>query len=178
MMTRMCAWCGRHLGYKEGPDREITHGICPDCYARVFGSLISVPLADIVGRLPVPVLVMDGDARVIAGNPLAARVLGKDIETLPGAYAGDVVECATATRPGGCGRQMACAACDLRHSVEDTFATGKSHARIGATLERADGRGSIEVQVTTERVTWGVLLRIDQIATSSTAAADPQPGAA
>jgi hypothetical protein len=177
MMIRMCAWCDRHLGYKEGPDRQITHGICPACYGRVFGSLISVPLADIVGRLPVPVLVMDSDAQVIAGNPLAAHALGKDPGVLASASVGDVVECANARKPGGCGRQLACTACELRHSVEDTFATGKSHARIGATLARADGRGSIEVQVTTERVTWGVLLRIDRITTSSAPATDPQPGA-
>lgn len=31
MMLIQCSWCGRRMGYKDGPDGETTHGICPSC---------------------------------------------------------------------------------------------------------------------------------------------------
>ncbi|KKM93056.1 hypothetical protein LCGC14_1212320 [marine sediment metagenome] len=32
-MTRICAWCGKFLGYKPG--KGTTHGICPPCAQNV-----------------------------------------------------------------------------------------------------------------------------------------------
>lgn len=26
-----CSWCGADLGFKNGPDGEVSHGICPPC---------------------------------------------------------------------------------------------------------------------------------------------------
>lgn len=31
----VCAWCGKELGEKEGPE-GITHGICDNCLLRYF----------------------------------------------------------------------------------------------------------------------------------------------
>lgn len=31
MMEARCGWCGAFLGYRPGPDGEITHGICRTC---------------------------------------------------------------------------------------------------------------------------------------------------
>jgi hypothetical protein len=33
MMQVVCAWCGKGMGEKMGPDGLITHGICPACEA-------------------------------------------------------------------------------------------------------------------------------------------------
>jgi len=30
-MKVVCAWCGRKIGEKEGPEDKISHGICPSC---------------------------------------------------------------------------------------------------------------------------------------------------
>jgi uncharacterized C2H2 Zn-finger protein len=34
-MKRRCAWCGKDMGTKPGPDGETTHGMCPECLARI-----------------------------------------------------------------------------------------------------------------------------------------------
>ena len=31
MMRINCGWCDRFIGYKPGPDGEVTHGICATC---------------------------------------------------------------------------------------------------------------------------------------------------
>lgn len=31
MMKIQCSWCGRLIGYKDGPENETTHGICHTC---------------------------------------------------------------------------------------------------------------------------------------------------
>jgi hypothetical protein len=30
-MTRICSWCGKHLGTTDDDSDDITHGICPTC---------------------------------------------------------------------------------------------------------------------------------------------------
>jgi hypothetical protein len=36
MMKVKCAWCGRDMGEKMGPDWAVTHGICPECMEKVL----------------------------------------------------------------------------------------------------------------------------------------------
>ena len=31
MMKIKCGWCDRFMGYKDGPDFEVTTGICAEC---------------------------------------------------------------------------------------------------------------------------------------------------
>jgi hypothetical protein len=153
------------MGQKDGPAREVTHGICPDCYERLFGPATGVSLPRLLERVDVPLFVMDGDARVVAGNAMAAGVLGEAVPVLEGSFVGDVLECARARQPGGCGKAEGCSACTLRRTVTDTYATGQSHGGVCTVLRATDdGRQFIDVQVSTERVDRGVLLRIDQLA--------------
>jgi hypothetical protein len=35
-MRAECAWCGKHLGDKPGPDGAVTHGICNACREAVL----------------------------------------------------------------------------------------------------------------------------------------------
>lgn len=36
-MKRVCAWCGKTLGYKKGGNKgDVTHGICRKCRAKFF----------------------------------------------------------------------------------------------------------------------------------------------
>ena len=30
-MNAICAWCGKSLGVRRGPEGRITHGICAEC---------------------------------------------------------------------------------------------------------------------------------------------------
>lgn len=43
-VERVCAWCGKHLGWVEwrgppDPPNRITHSICPSCSARLAHDL-------------------------------------------------------------------------------------------------------------------------------------------
>lgn len=36
-MKRVCAWCGKVLGYRKGGVKgDVTHGICKACEAKYF----------------------------------------------------------------------------------------------------------------------------------------------
>lgn len=45
-MIRQCAWCCRVLG-QIAPleDRAVTHGLCPECHAKLQGTPIQAPAA-------------------------------------------------------------------------------------------------------------------------------------
>jgi hypothetical protein len=31
-MKQQCAWCGKHIGTVEGPEKDVSHGICRKCH--------------------------------------------------------------------------------------------------------------------------------------------------
>jgi hypothetical protein len=31
MVQVICAWCGKNMGQKPGPDGKVSHGMCPAC---------------------------------------------------------------------------------------------------------------------------------------------------
>lgn len=35
MMLAVCAWCKEELGWRPGPEGQVTHGICKPCQARL-----------------------------------------------------------------------------------------------------------------------------------------------
>jgi len=165
-LLRVCAWCGKEMGRKPGPENEITHGACPECVKYFLLSDPAPSLPDFLQSLGMPVLLVDGDVRVRAGNPLAASLVGKDLDALEGTYGGQVVECARARLPGGCGKTVHCRACAIRNTVTDTFRTGRSHSRVPALADQltADGERVVRFHVSTEKVGAAVLLRIDDVA--------------
>lgn len=168
-MRRLCSWCNTDFGSKPGPEQSITHGICPTCYTRVLAEEFSAPpparLEEFLEALGVPVFLADDDVRVHAGNQLAASLVGKKLDELPGKYGGQVIECVNASRPGGCGKTILCRTCVIRNSVTDTFQTGKSHIRLPASRELATDEGVVSVRfvISTEKVGPVVLLRIDEV---------------
>ena len=47
MLKRVCSWCSKtmgykYMGYKDGGE-GVTHGICPECYAKVLDEIESRP---------------------------------------------------------------------------------------------------------------------------------------
>jgi len=163
-MKSVCAWCGRPL--RDVPsasgDRWITHGICADCRDQVLAEM-GVPLHDFLDALPQPVIVVDGDAVVVATNAPAREMAGNGApDKKP--LLGDVFECVNAKRPEGCGRTVHCSGCTIRRTVEHTFETGEARLRVPATLTAGpDGEEPEEVGlwITTEKVGGRVLLRVD-----------------
>lgn len=177
-MIRVCAWCNRKMGRKPGPEGEITHGVCDDCYQHFFAEGGKDSIARFLGRLAEPVFFLDHDARLQAANPAAADLLGKELGTFEGTYAGDVIECSRARLPGGCGKTVHCKACAIRNTVTDTFATGRSHHRVTAFAGQGepDGERTARYRISTEKVAGGVLLRIDEVDAEGPPGRDGSPG--
>jgi hypothetical protein len=169
-VIRVCAWCNGEMGFKPGPSHEITHGICPDCLTRLRGPSAHVLIGELLERLGVPVFLLGDDAHVLAVNTMAAAVLGKEAQGLGGLSTGHAVECARASVGRGCGTTPACRGCSLLGTVEDTYQTGRTHYRVPVTITRTeDGRRQIKLHVSTEKLSHGVLLRIDAVDDQPTA---------
>jgi PAS domain-containing protein len=169
-MQALCAWCGTELRpsapSSEG-NRAITHGICVAC-AEYFFKPRDHSLRGFLNTLKTPVAVVDDDMRMIEANDLALTALGKTRDAAVGMRSGDVIECANAKLPGGCGRQVHCAACTLRNSVRETFETGEGFTEVPAWLRQdpaADNEtpGKLRVLITTEKIGNVVMLRFDDI---------------
>jgi len=162
-MKSLCAWCGRPL--RDVPsasdDGWITHGICAGCRDQVLAEM-GVPLSDFLDALPQPVIVVDGNAVVIATNA-SAREMAENDGANPKPLLGDVFECVNAKQPEGCGRTVHCSGCTIRRTVEHTFETGEAQLRVPATLTVGSEEEPEEVGlwITTEKVGGRVLLRVD-----------------
>ncbi len=122
-------------------------------------------LPQYLNEIGVPVLVMDDDVRVQGFNEPARALLGHRLEGCAGRYGGDVLECAYARLPGGCGNTEHCKACTIRRTVTHTYATGDSKLNVPAYQDIVTPGGNREVRflISTEKVGNFVLLRIDEV---------------
>jgi hypothetical protein len=161
---RRCVWCKGELKCGEGQLVASAPAICDGC-AAVLSAADRVSLGDFLEKLDAPVLVVTGDCVATLANTRACVFLGKAAEKLVGRRAGDVVECAHASEPGGCGQTVHCKGCALRRSVEHTHATGESLRGIHAYQEIRTPHGirTAWFELTTERIGELVLLRIDDV---------------
>jgi PAS domain-containing protein len=163
-VRRICAWCNVDLeGNKDLiGDEPITHGICDSC-ARHFTARELVPLRVFLDALEPPVLMVDRAGLVLTANESARRTLGIEPDVAEGSLRGDLLSCANAFLPGGCGRSDRCAACEIQGSVTRTFETGHAMDHVSACLEvqGQSGREQMLLHISTERVNGSVLLRLD-----------------
>lgn len=165
-MRVVCAWCGALI--RTVPEDahfaalQDSHGICEQCAGGMLEHL-SVPVDQFLSELGVPVLVVDGDVRVLDANPAALSLLGQARDSVLGRMGGQVFECTNARLPEGCGRTVHCSGCVLRQTVTSTWETGQAHRRVPATLEVSaeDGPARIAFLVSTARVGSRVVLRVD-----------------
>ena len=166
-MKRVCAWCKTELGNLSTggvTDDTITHGICKKCKEYFFSNKRS-EFNDFLDRLAAPVLVVNPEGIVTTANKNARFMLGKDLSQIEGELGGDVMECAYARLPGGCGNTVHCKSCTIRNTVMDTFETGKSRIKVPAypDIQTPSGVQNIRFLISTEKAENFVLLRIDEI---------------
>ena len=165
-MSRTCAWCKAELPAENGdPACVITRGFCAACREYFSSPRGRMSLPQYLDEIGVPVLVMDDDVRVLGFNEPARALLGHRLEGCVGRYGGDVLECAYARLPGGCGNTEHCKACTIRRAVTTTHATGDSRQNIPAYQDIVTPGGTREVRflISTEKVGNFVLLRIDEV---------------
>ena len=86
----------------------ISHGICLECQDYFFPPHGQRTFIEFLDLLPVPIVVVDNDMRLIAANNKARRLLGKKAGNIKEAYFGEAVECPYARLPGGCGQTVHC----------------------------------------------------------------------
>jgi hypothetical protein len=168
-MKVVCAWCTLEIGEVTHQDDsqsfEVTHGICKSCKDYFFGDR-HLTLDKFLNRLEAPVLMVNAQGEVVLANDRALQLLQKDLAAVSGFRGGDVMECAYARLPGGCGNTLHCATCTIRLSVMETFKTGICLQQVPAYLNRLNHRSvrKIKFLVSTEKVDDIVLLRIDEVA--------------
>jgi hypothetical protein len=148
----------------------ITHGICESC-SRHFTATDLEPLRGFLDALQPPILLVDSSCVVLTANTTACRTLGLDPRMVEGCPPGNVLRCANAALPDGCGKTEQCPACEIRGSVARTFETGLAMDHVSACLEvqGAAGREQALLRVSTERVNGSVLLRLDEMRKVETA---------
>jgi PAS domain-containing protein len=166
-MIRVCAWCKKNLGVKNGTGtatKTITHGICSDC-AGEFALSRGETLKQFLDRFNFPILVIDSETNVQTANAQACALLGKNLFDIEGQSGGNVIECVHAKLPGGCGQQLHCKSCTIRRTVTDTLATGKSHLKVKAypDVQMHDTVKILSIEISTEKAGDIVLLRIDDM---------------
>ena len=179
-MRHVCAWCTKELediaDDDGGLNAEVSHGICKSCREHFFSSP-SRTLDGFLNKIKEPVLVIDDEARVTLANNAAQTMLGKDLNSIAGHRGGDVMECAYARLPQGCGNTIHCLGCTIRNNVMLTFDSGRSLKRVPAILNRLerDGIYPIHFLVSTELLGDVVLLRIDEQLSDDPVAMDLSP---
>jgi ferredoxin len=139
-MNVVCCYCLKPLGpAAPGSGSGVSHGMCQAC-SEYFGAQWSGMSFDAyLGRFEFPVVLVDGDVRLVAVNRPACALLGCEPKEAIGLLGGEALECARARLPGGCGKTVHCATCAIRNTVTRTHETGRPMQRVPARLTRAGG---------------------------------------
>lgn len=165
-MRRICAWCKKELSPLEdmGTEQEITHGICSIC-ALKFTRSVSWTTREVLNIIDEPVLVVDSVGVVKAANPRGLELLGKDPGAVEEHLSGDVLECAYAKQPEGCGKTEHCKTCAIRNVLMDTLINDRSYTKVPAyqKIKTSGGERIMRFYVSTEKIGQQILLRIDDI---------------
>lgn len=156
-MRVVCSYCLKVVARKPPlQDGSVTHGMCQAC-AEYFGAQWRGMSYDAyLARFPFPVVLVDADARLVAVNRPACRLLGREPRDVIGLLGGEALECARARLPGGCGRTEHCPTCTIRNTVTRTRQSGEPAQRVPATLRRASG--PVELLIST--ALDGTLVRV------------------
>jgi len=164
-MKRICAWCRKELSCgdaQDEPEKGISHGICESCKDNMVFQM-GVELRRFLNSLNAPILLIDREGKVVAGNNRASELLSKDLPEIEGRKGGQVFECEFARLPEGCGKTVHCSGCTIRRAVAQTHESGGSSLKVPAVLnwKRAENNEQINLLISTEKFSDLVLLRID-----------------
>lgn len=157
-----CRWCHsplqtRRVGVSAGDS-------CVLCAGFLRTNRI-LPLRDYMYGVKSPILFIDKNGIVLGANRAAEVALGKPSSEVEGRRGGEVVDCAHARSPGGCGTTGFCATCPLRNSVLHTGATGQGLDDMSATrpVRRRDETIDVRFRFATRLVQDVIMLRLDDM---------------
>jgi hypothetical protein len=170
-MRKVCAWCKKEMAGSEqySADGDITHGICSLCSLE-FSRNIPKTAQQILDMITEPIFLLDNEGIVKSANSSGRKLIGKEYGQIRDHLSGDVLECAYAALPEGCGQTEHCMTCAIRNTVMDTLATGKSYTKVPAfqSINTPDGVKIMRFYVSTEKLDEHILLRIDEVTQKAT----------
>jgi len=171
-MNQTCIWCSQEISPEtNGATGGSTNaGTVCGCCSEHFTLPPQGPFQQHLDSLPVPVLVIDlyAGAYMIttAVNRKAADWIAKGPREIIQHLCGNVIECAYARLPEGCGGTVTCRSCAIKQAVSKTRETGEPQVRMLFTLQRGDPDHPVpvELSMTTMKTGHQVMLRLDRIA--------------
>jgi PAS domain-containing protein len=156
LVRLICSYCRKTIRADPGSRvTDVSHGMCRECgehFARLWAGM---PLGEYLDELGAPVVLTDGDGRVVAMNRQLGDLLGVDPADSSGLRAGEVFACVRSRLPEGCGGNTHCRDCAVRRSVETVSRTGKPQEQVSAYLDVDAGR--IDLRVTARPARAGVV---------------------
>jgi hypothetical protein len=128
-------------------------------------------IMEMLNAITDPVLVIDGRGVVRAANDCGMKFLGKESAEVEGCFGGEVLGCAFANLPEGCGRTKHCETCAIRNLVLDTLVRGRGYTHVPAFQKIRTRRGDriMRFYISTEKFGGQILLRLDDVIERSTA---------
>lgn len=167
-MKRVCSWCQVYLGETDTAGvstQAITHTICEGCAAKFFTDNPQHTLKNLLDKFSIPIMVVGSNAEVRCANQSALSLFNKNSEKIINRLAGNVIECANARKPGGCGNSDSCSGCVIRSAIEKTHATGKNQENATAhkTINTPLGKKKVRLVVSTEKINNIVLLKLNEV---------------
>jgi len=166
-MKIVCSYCRKDLGTKPPlDDPTVTHSMCRECFKAFAAQWSGLEMSEYLDRFDSPVIVFDGDVRVVGLNRAACDVLGKTAVASLGLLGGEVLECQFSRMPEGCGRTVHCKACTIRKSIQATLDTGRPEVRVPAYYDK--GEQHMDLLISTRMDGDVVRVEIHEVKSSET----------
>lgn len=147
-MLVICSYCRKTIGsHPGGRVTDVSHGMCEPC-AEHFGRLWDgMQLGEYLDGIGHPVVVVDGDGRVVAVNGRVGALLGREPSSLRGLLGGEAMACVYSRLPEGCGKTVHCRECTIRGAVDTVARTGRPLRRQPAWLKQDGQQLSLRISV-------------------------------
>jgi PAS domain-containing protein len=111
-------------------------------------------LRSVLDAIPMPVMVMDEEARILDHNRAAEKIVGIDRDTVLYQPAGEVMHCLNSAYPAaGCGQSEQCRDCVVRNSIAAVMKGERIHrSQARLVVVTADGNREVQMLVTASPV--------------------------
>ena len=163
MIRVVCCYCKKQVKTKPSEIDAVSHGICDQCLPLMVREL-GQPMSEFLDELSPPVLVVQDNARVIAANAAARKMMTKEQLEICGEVAGEVIGCRHAKEPGGCGQTIHCKSCTIRQCVTHTLDTGEPCRKTAfADIGLVSGDRRVRFLIDTEKVNSFVRMTIHDV---------------
>lgn len=145
-MRLVCSYCRKVIRHEAGSRiSDVSHGMCGACAAHHDVLWKGKPLTEYVAALPEPVMVLDGDARVVAANRRLTVLFGDEDARLRGLPCGDAFGCVHSRLREGCGGTTHCRECTVRRVVTRVHESGKPLRHVPVWLRTRGGRVDMRI---------------------------------